>query len=205
MTKKVTLDKTEYDEMEKEIERLKSINEELVKGASVVIEPNILINPYIQRFTSSRINTLCHIVTTREDIPNHTKLQDLWEELEDKIQNELDVHIQKKLASLEKKKEDMKLKTEDFNKELENKIIEVKDEIENKKEDLRKKEQDFKNTRRVSLKNQENERKRLKEEYDKKVALFEKQKQGYESRPIKRYVLSGALLALLGNYILGLL
>ena len=118
--------------------------------------------------------------------------------MEDKIQNELDFHVQEELASLERQKESMKIQEKKFNEELQNKRLELS-------EELKKKEQVFKSTRRASLKNQENERKRLKDEYDKKVTLLEKQKQGYQARPIKRYVLSGALLTLVGNYILGLL
>ena len=198
MTKKVTLDKTEYDEMEKEIERLKSINEELVKGASVVIEPEININPRFPSFDWMSSRGFKDIMTTKKSVPDHKKLQDLWADLQDKIQNNLYEHIQEKLADLERQEDSMKIKKDEFNEELENKRVEFE-------ENLKKKEQDFKNTRRVSLENQENERKRLKEEYDKKVALFEKQKQWYKDRPIKRYVLSGALLALAGNYMLRLI
>ena len=181
MTKKVTLDKTEYDEMEKEIERLKEINTELVKGASVVIEPKISFRTkFVNGYLLGGEHPFRDIYTDKRSLPNNKSIQEQWEDMEDKIRRELNDYIQQELDKLDQ--EEWK-----------------------RNKDLERREQDFKNTRRASLKNQENERKRLKEEYDKKAALFEKQKQWYKDRPIKRYVLAGALLALAGNYILGLL
>ena len=168
MTKKVTLDKTEYDEMEKEIERLRSINEELVKGASVVIEPEISITVERDRVYSRerggvyrtiyKDGLTTNIKTTTASLPKSKHIEGLYKILEDQIKDRLGEYINYKLSS----------------------ITTEKDRLEAYKKDCLQKHQ---------------------EALDK----LEIVKKGYESRPIKRYVLAGALLALAGNYIMGLL
>jgi len=168
MTKKVTLDKTEYDEMEKEIERLRSINEELVKGASVVIEPEISINIERDRVYSRQLggvyrtiykdNFTTNIKTTTESLPKSKHIEGLYKILEDQIKDRLGGYINSKLIS----------------------ITTEKDRLETSKEYYSQKHQEA-------------------------LDELEIVKKGYESRPVKRYVLAGALLALVGNYILGLI
>lgn len=121
MTKKVTLDKNEYDQMEKEIERLKSINEELVKGASVVLDPEININferegyVYSRGFVSHMPKTtykgafITNIKTTTESLPKSKHLEGLYKILESQIKDRLKGHINSKLSSI--KREEDRLET----------------------------------------------------------------------------------------------
>ena len=175
---KVIISKTKFDAMEKEIERLRSVNEELVKGASVVIEPKISFRTkFVNGYLLGGECPFRDIYTDKRSLPNNRGIQEQWEDMEDKIRRELNDYIQQELDKLDQ--EEWK-----------------------RNKDLERREQDFKNTRRASLKNQENERKRLKEEYDKKVALFEKQKQWYKDRPIKRYVVLGVGIGAMLTYLI---
>jgi len=164
MTKKVTLDKTEYDEMEKEIERLKSINEELVKGASVVIDPHITVT-YGETSFSIRhdlpINRWKYykgIRVSPRECYNENFLE-TYKELQIKLKEQLDEYFSKQFSELDKEETNLTDRKE-----------------------------------------------WLESEYRIKVKLLgEKEKELEEARPIKRYVLAGVLLTLVGNYVLGLI
>lgn len=164
MTKKVTLDKTEYDEMEEDIKRLKEINTELVKGANVVIDPHITVT-YGETSFSIRhdlpINRWKYykgIRVSPRECYNENFLE-TYKELQTKLKEQLDEYFSKQFSELDKEETGLTDRKEWLESEY-----------------------------RIKVKN-----------------LNEKKKELEEARPVKRYVLAGALLALVGNYMLRLI
>lgn len=177
MTKKVTLDKTEYDQMEKEIERLKNVNEELVKGASVVLDPEI--NLYFQ---SSNYGTLISlrdklldiqkdldfkgIRTTRESLPNSETLEGLYKILEGQLIQGVSEYCKKEIEFVEKKK------------------------------------RDFETVRRRSLETQEKQKEILFKDHQEALDKLEIIKKGYESLPKNRYIAMGVFIGAILTYLI---
>lgn len=177
MTKKVTLGKTEYDQMEKEIERLKSVNEELVKGASVVLDPEITLffqNGHRSMETFLRPRkldpkkglTFKGIRTTRESLPNSETLEGLYKILEDQLIQGVSEYCEKEIEFVEKKKED------------------------------------FETVRRRSLETQEKQKEILFKDHQEALDKLEIVKKGYEARPKNRYIAMGVFIGAMLTYLI---